>query len=59
MIPMQDYLNLDSWARMNHPSTTGGNWCWRLRKGEFSDELAAEIRRLTKISGRLTQRDTK
>ena len=59
VIPMQDYLNLDSWARMNHPSTTGGNWCWRLRKDEFSDELASKIRRLTKISGRLAQRNTK
>lgn len=52
VIPMQDYLCLDGWARMNHPSTTGGNWCWRLRKGEFTEELAGKIRRLTELSGR-------
>lgn len=31
VIPMQDFLNLDSAARMNTPSTLGGNnWRWRL-----------------------------
>ncbi len=52
VIPMQDYLCLGSEARMNHPSTTGGNWCWRLGKGQFTEEVAARIRRLTELSGR-------
>lgn len=29
IIPMQDFLNLDTKARMNIPSTLGGNWAWR------------------------------
>lgn len=52
VIPMQDYLGLGGWARMNHPSTLGGNWCWRLKEGEFTEELARKIRRQTIISGR-------
>ena len=30
IIPIQDYLELDSWARINIPGTTGCNWKWRL-----------------------------
>ncbi len=29
IIPMQDFLNLNTKARMNIPSTLGGNWAWR------------------------------
>ena len=29
IIPMQDFLNLNGKARMNVPSTLGGNWAWR------------------------------
>ncbi|WP_251182483.1 4-alpha-glucanotransferase [Anaerocaecibacter muris] len=29
IIPMQDFLNLPATARMNIPSTLGGNWAWR------------------------------
>ena len=29
IIPMQDFLDLPSTARMNIPSTLGGNWAWR------------------------------
>ena len=29
IIPMQDILNLGGEARMNFPSTLGGNWAWR------------------------------
>ena len=30
VIPMQDYLELGAEARINTPSTLGGNWQWRL-----------------------------
>lgn len=30
VIPMQDYLELGKKARINTPSTLGGNWQWRL-----------------------------
>ena len=53
VIPMQDYLGLDSRARMNTPATLGGsNWQWRMKRGAADAALAAKIRRLTEITGR-------
>lgn len=52
VIPMQDYLGLGKEARMNQPSTLGNNWRWRMRKDEFSSELAAKLTRLAEIYGR-------
>ncbi len=52
VIPMQDFLNLDSHARMNTPGTTGGNWQWRLTK--MPDKALAErIRELLSATDRL------
>ncbi|MDX1358905.1 MAG: 4-alpha-glucanotransferase, partial [Clostridia bacterium] len=31
IIPIQDYLGLPGEARMNTPSTLGGNWEWRMK----------------------------
>lgn len=53
VIPIQDYLGLDNRARINHPSTLGTNWRWRLVKGQLSASLLKEIREMTRISGRL------
>ena len=53
VIPIQDYLELDGEARMNEPSTLGKNWKWRLTKDQLTDDLAIEIRKLTKLYGRL------
>ena len=52
IIPLQDYLRLDNRARINHPSTQGTNWKWRVREDAFSPELAARIRKLTALYGR-------
>jgi len=52
IIPMQDYLGLDDRARMNTPSTLGGNWQWRMMPGMATAALAHEIRRLTGLFGR-------
>lgn len=53
---LQDYLQLDAWARMNKPSTLNGeNWTWRAKKSEISKALAKEIYTLTKRSGRLVR----
>ena len=49
IIPMQDYLGLGSEARINIPSTLGNNWKWRLKDGQFTEELADEIYDLTKL----------
>lgn len=52
LLQMQDWLGLDNQARMNHPSTLGGNWQWRMLPGSLTDELAQEIRQLTERYGR-------
>ena len=53
VIPIQDYLGLGHEARINTPSTLGDNWMWRLQPGQLTPELAQEIRRMTKLYGRL------
>ena len=52
IIPLQDYLLLDNSARMNTPSTTGGNWQWRFKADVVTEELAEEIANLTCLYGR-------
>ena len=53
VIPIQDWLGLDTSARMNLPSTAKGNWVWRLSGDELTSALAAEIRRLVQSAQRL------
>lgn len=53
IIPMQDWLGLGAAARINIPSTTSGNWKWRLKNGMLTVALAEEIHRFTDIYGRL------
>jgi 4-alpha-glucanotransferase len=52
LVPLQDVLGRGSEARMNVPATTSGNWAWRFREGELSDELAARLRGLSELYGR-------
>ena len=52
IIPMQDYLHLDNEARINTPSTLGGNWVWRMDKNALTDKLAEHIAKMTKLYGR-------
>lgn len=52
IIPLQDYLNLGSEARINTPSTLGGNWEWRVDKDACTDELAAYMKELSVVYGR-------
>lgn len=44
IVTMQDLLGLGSEARMNTPSTTGGNWEWRMLPGSCTHELAQKVR---------------
>ncbi len=53
IIPMQDYLELSSVARINTPSTASGNWRWRMKKDAATDALAVLIYELTKTYRRL------
>ena len=50
---MQDFLGLDNKARMNFPSTLGGNWVWRITTHDLSPTLAKKMRHMTKLYGRL------
>ena len=53
VIPMQDYLELDSSARINIPSTLGCNWKWRMDKEALDPKLAKKIYKMAKLYGRL------
>ena len=50
---MQDFLDLDNEARMNIPSTIGGNWQWRMKENQLTDELSTKIYNMTKLYGRV------
>ncbi|VWL85076.1 4-alpha-glucanotransferase [Oceanivirga miroungae] len=52
IIPMQDYIEYGSDARMNTPSVASGNWQWRIGENVLTDELANRISHITKIYGR-------
>ncbi len=52
IIPLQDYLGYDSRARINKPSTSSGNWLWRISENDLNDELKKYILNLTSVTGR-------
>ena len=52
IIPMQDYLELGNEARINTPSTLGGNWVWRMKKDAITEELCEKMLEMAKIYGR-------
>jgi len=49
IVPMQDILNLGNEARMNFPSTLGGNWVWRFTWDQVPYTLADKYRSLTSL----------
>ncbi len=53
VVPMQDILGLDDRARMNIPSTLGGNWKWRAEKKHFTEKNATYMRDLAATYYRL------
>jgi len=56
VVPLQDFLRLDSRARMNTPGVSEGNWGWRFEWEMLSDQLAGQTRDLVAASGRLHER---
>ena len=50
---VQDLLELDSAARMNYPSTIGGNWTWRMTAEELNPIVEGELYSLTKTYRRM------
>ena len=56
MTTTQDLLSLGHEARMNLPGSSGApNWCWRVLPDALTDAIAARLRELTFIYGRLQQ----
>ncbi len=49
IIPLQDYLELDSSARLNTPGKSLFNWEWRAGKGDFDESLKQKIISLTNL----------
>lgn len=54
IICMQDVIGLGKEARINIPSTVGGNWQWRIESGCINDWLANIINEYTELYGRLS-----
>ncbi len=52
IIPMQDTLSLSSDARMNTPSTLGGNWVWRYRTEALNPWVSSRLRELVDLYAR-------
>lgn len=60
---MQDLLELGNEARMNRPSTIGGNWEWRMRPNAITSHLKEELVLLSKtyfrVNGRIEEAGSK
>ncbi len=56
IIPMQDWLELDSRSRTNTPGTTEGNWCWSFKWEQLAPGMNEKISSLVQLSGRTPQR---
>ena len=52
IVPMQDVLELDSWARFNTPGVGEGNWSWRFKQEALTDHLAHRLFETVKMYGR-------
>ncbi|NND98023.1 MAG: 4-alpha-glucanotransferase [Pirellulaceae bacterium] len=52
IIPLQDLLGLGNDARMNLPGEATGNWSWRARSSDLTEELADRCRQLTQAANR-------
>ena len=59
IIPMQDYLGLGGEARINTPSTLGGNWEWRMERGACTEALSKHMLELAQIYGRIVPKSSR
>lgn len=53
IVQMQDLLELDGSARMNKPSTLGGNWKWRMKHDLNLTELTEWLIHITELYARI------
>ena len=49
IFPLQDVLRLGSWARMNTPGSSEGNWRWRYTSDMLNGELSEGLLYLNRI----------
>ena len=56
ILPLADYLHLDSKGRINTPGTEEGNWAWRAEKRSLTPALASRIYKQTALYGRVANR---
>lgn len=52
IIQLQDVLGLGGEARMNFPSTIGGNWQWRFRQKDLTAKIKEKLKETTETYGR-------
>jgi 4-alpha-glucanotransferase len=50
---MQDFLSLDTSARMNFPGHPSGNWAWRLTSNQLNKGFSQKINELNTSNDRL------
>lgn len=55
IIPIGDILCCGGEGRINHPSTLGENWKWRMLSGELREDIIGRLRWLTETFGRLPE----
>jgi len=55
--PMQDFLNLGEWARMNYPGKPSGNWGWRMLPDAIDQGLISRLHEINYIYGRIPQKE--
>ncbi len=55
VIPLQDVLGLGPETRMNRPAQPSGNWAWRYRTSDLTEEIAHQLRALAERTGRLAR----
>jgi 4-alpha-glucanotransferase len=52
LFPVQDVIGAGSDARMNVPSSTNGNWNWRVQQSALTHEIAEKLRSIVDVADR-------
>jgi 4-alpha-glucanotransferase len=55
--PMQDFLGLAGWARMNFPGKASGNWSWRMHPNAINESLVNRLYETNYLYGRLPDKE--
>ncbi|MGM0507952.1 MAG: 4-alpha-glucanotransferase [Fusobacteriota bacterium] len=52
LAPLQDLLRLGSEARINTPGKASGNWQWRFKKGDITEQMKKDLKNLNELYSR-------